>query len=162
MFSLNFSSAGKRPFLTSEAKKDARGALSWKGSGVRDIRPWSHWEICLILTKQKLFLLLNCLTLSDWEVRSFPVVFVSHRVQPSTCNFLSFLFRFVFFYWIHLKRGKIKKINDSHAGSLSLVHPILLMLAAPSSKFYLKSHKYSLQSKVHRFILHPSLFRCTP
>lgn len=90
------------------------------------------------------------------------MVFVSHRVQPSTCNFLSFLFRFVFFYWIHLKRGKIKKINDPHAVSLSLVHPILLMLAAPSSKFYLKSHKYSLQSKVHRFILHPSLFRCTP
>ena len=39
MFFLNFSSAGKGPFMTSKAKKCARGALSWGegGSEVKDM-----------------------------------------------------------------------------------------------------------------------------
>ena len=39
MFSLNFNSAGKVPFMASKAKKCARGALSWGegGSEVRDM-----------------------------------------------------------------------------------------------------------------------------
>lgn len=117
MSSLNFSLAGKRPFLTGEAKKNMPEA-HFPGKKVGwGTWPSSHWEIYFILTKRKLFLLLNCLTLSDWEVISCGFCF-SQVLTILMQLFVIFVYIHLF-YWIHLKRGKIQKINGPRAGSLS-------------------------------------------
>ena len=75
-------------------------------------------------------------------------LFLTGFNNPQVCNFLSFLFTFAFFIGYTSKEAKFKK-SMIHVPALFWPQPILLMLAAPSSKFYPKLH---ISEPAQRFI----------